>query len=226
MTPRATEDGAGALEAVDIVKDYPVRGGSRRVLDGVSFRLGAGERMAVLGRNGAGKSTLVRIVGGVEHPTAGRMVRGMTLSWPIALNGGFQGSLTGADNVRFVARVYGRPAAEVMAYVEEFSELGRYLREPVKTYSSGMRARLAFGLSLAIDFDCYLIDEVILVGDQRFHAKCRAALFEERRARAMLIVSHDPGVLREYCDSALVLHHGRAKRFGDVPLALDIYTAL
>lgn len=214
------------IRAVDIVKDYPVHGGVRRVLQGISFEIGPGERLAVLGRNGAGKSTLVRIVGGVEHPTSGRIERAMTMSWPLGLHGGFQGSLTGIDNIKFVARVYDRPYRDVLAFVEDFSELGGQLRDPVKTYSSGMRARLAFGLSLAIDFDCYLIDEVIFVGDQRFHRKCRYELFERRTDRSMFLVSHDPVILHEYCNAAMVLHRGRAKIFADIPLALDIYAAL
>jgi capsular polysaccharide transport system ATP-binding protein len=214
------------IRVLDIVKDYPVHGGSRRVLDRISFDLAPGERLAVLGRNGAGKSTLVRIMGGVEDPTTGVIERGMSISWPLGLNGGFQGSLSGLDNVRFVSRIYNRPFAEVRDYVEYFSELGRFLYEPVKTYSSGMRARLAFGLSLAIDFDCYLIDEVILVGDQRFQARCHSELFDRRADRAMFIVSHDANILRQYCNSAMVLHRGRAKRFDDVQLALDVYAAL
>jgi len=214
------------IRAIDIVKDYPVKGGARRVLDHVSFEIGPGERLGVLGRNGAGKSTLVRILGGVEKPSSGRIERDMSLSWPLALHGGFHGSLTGLDNVKFVARLYDRPVDEVLDYVADFSELGRFLREPVKTYSSGMRARLAFGLSLAIDFDCYLIDEVIFVGDQRFHAKCRHELFEKRADRAIVLVTHDPHILGAYCNGALVLHGGRAKLFLDIGVALEVYAAL
>lgn len=214
------------IRAVDIVKEYPVKGGSRRVLDRVSFEIGPGERLGVLGRNGAGKSTLVRILGGVEKPTTGRVEREMSLSWPLALHGGFHGSLTGLDNVKFVARLYDRPIDDVLAYVEDFSELGRFLREPVKTYSSGMRARLAFGLSLAIDFDCYLIDEVIFVGDQRFHAKCRRELFERRADRALVLVTHDTHILSTYCNGALVLHRGRSKLFLDIGVALQVYASL
>ena len=214
------------IRGVSIVKEYHTPGGPQRVLDGVSFEVRPGERLAVLGRNGAGKSTLVRIVGGVERPTSGRVDRWMSLSWPLGLAGGFQGSLTGYDNINFIARVYDKPVEEVRDFVEDFSELGRQLNEPVKSYSSGMRARLAFGLSLAIDFGCYLIDEVIFVGDQSFHRRCRYEIFEKNPDRALLLVSHDLGIVNEYCNGALVLHRGRAKTFFDVPLAIDIYRGL
>lgn len=214
------------IRVVDLVKEYKTGETSKRVLNGINFEVDRGERLAVLGRNGAGKSTLVRLLGGLEYPTSGQIICDMSLSWPLGLNGGFQGSLTGIDNMKFVARIYGKPYNEVFEFVEYFSELGPYLMEPVKTYSSGMRARLAFGLSLAIDFDCYLIDEVIFVGDQRFHRKCREEIFEKRADRALLLVSHDANILNEYCNGALILHHGRSKIFKDVPLALEIYDAL
>jgi len=214
------------IRVIDLVKEYHTGHSTKRVLDGVNFEVRRGERLAVLGRNGAGKSTLVRLLGGLEYPTSGRIQCDMSLSWPLGLNGGFQGSLTGVDNMKFVARIYDKPYNEVFDFVSYFSELGAYLNQPVKTYSSGMRARLAFGLSLAIDFDCYLIDEVIFVGDQRFHQKCREEIFEKRADRSLLLVSHDANILNEYCNGALVLHHGRSKHFADVPLALDIYNAL
>ena len=214
------------IRGINVIKEYHTEAGPRRVLDNVNFEIRPGERLAVLGRNGAGKSTLVRIIGGVERPTSGRIERGMTMSWPLGLAGGFQGSLTGYDNVKFIARLYDKPVEVVRDFVEDFSELGPQLKAPVKTYSSGMRARLAFGLSLAIDFDCYLIDEVIFVGDQRFHARCRYEIFERRPDRALMLVSHDAGILNEYCNGAMVLHRGRAKTFFDVPLAIDIYSAL
>lgn len=157
----------------NIVKSYPVKGGRRNVLDGINLTLNAGEKIGILGRNGAGKSTLVRILGGVEKPTSGTMIKDMRMSWPLAFGGAFQGTLTGADNVRFVCRVYKTDYEKAMELVESFAELGKYLYEPVKVYSSGMRARLAFAISLAIEFDCYLIDEIISVGDANFHRKCR-----------------------------------------------------
>ena len=214
------------IRAVSICKDYHVGHKTKRVLDNVNFEVRSGERLGILGRNGAGKSTLVRIMGGVEHPTSGRVERTMTQSWPLGLSGGFQGSLTGYDNIKFIARLYDKPLDEIRLFVEDFSELGQHLRAPVKVYSSGMRARLAFGLSLAIDFDCYLIDEVIMVGDQRFHRRCRYEIFEKRPDRALMLISHDVGVINEYCNAALVLHGGRSKVFLDVQLAVDIYTGL
>ena len=150
----------------------------------------------------------------------------MTTSWPLGFGGGFQGSLTGYDNARFIARIYGQDYAALRDFVEEFSELGKQLRMPVKTYSAGMKARLAFALSLAIEFDCYLIDEVILVGDQNFQRKCHAELFDKRGDRALVLASHSPDTIREYCNRALVLHDGYGVVYDDVEEALAIYSAL
>lgn len=210
----------------DIRKSYAAGHGRREVLKGISFAINRGERMALLGRNGAGKSTLIKQIGGVEKPDSGRIVRQMSNSWPIGFNGGFQGSLTGYDNARFIARIYGRSYAEMREFVEEFTELGGSLKMPVKTYSSGMRARLAFALSLAIEFDCYLIDEVILVGDQNFQRKCHLELFEKRADRAMVIASHDMHIVREVCNRAVVIHEGRANLFDDVEEAVAYYDKL
>lgn len=214
------------LRVRDLVKDYGHGRQRRRILDHVSFDFLKGERLAILGRNGAGKSTLLRLIGGVELPTSGTITSDMSLSWPMGLAGGFQGSLTGIDNIRFVARIYGRDAREVEEFVADFSELGTFLREPVKTYSSGMRARLALGLSFAIDFDCYLIDEVIFVGDQKFQAKCQVALFDDRASKSLILVSHDVGILREYCNGAILLNAGRAKRLDNHDDAINVYRAL
>lgn len=207
-------------------KSYPSGHGRREILKGISFSIAKGERLAVLGRNGAGKTTLIKQIGGVELPDSGRIIRGMSNSWPIGFNGGFQGSLTGYDNARFIARIYGKSYAEMREFVEDFTELGDALRQPVKTYSSGMRARLAFALSLAIEFDCYLIDEVILVGDQNFQRKCHAELFEKRADRAMIIVSHDMGTIRETCNRGMVIHEGQATLHDDVAGAIAVYDNL
>src|SRR5258708_8392240 len=182
----ATRDGNGAepfdlphrkIEAIDIVKEFHTEMGTRRVLSGVSFSVGKGERMAILGRNGAGKSTLIQILSGLQRPTSGRIERGLRMSWPLALGGGFEGELTGYDNIRFIARVYDAPFKETYAYVEDFTELGSQLHVPVRFYSSGMRMRLPFALSLAIDFQCYLLDEVILLRHPPFHQNGHFQLF-------------------------------------------------
>ena len=207
----------------DVVKVYETRRGPRRVLDGISLSIGRGEKIGILGQNGSGKSTLIRLISGAELPTSGRIDRGMSVSWPLAFGGAFQGSLTGLDNLRFVCRVYDAEIGPAVGYVEEFSELGIYLYEPVKKYSSGMRARLAFAISLAVEFDCFLIDEVVAVGDARFHEKCHTELFEKRKDRAMIIVSHHMGYIRDHCDRVAVLSGGKLHSFDNVDEALSYY---
>ena len=211
------------IELIKVGKRYKTRGGVHTVLRDVSLRVSRGDKLGILGRNGAGKSTLIRLISGAERPTRGTISRRMSVSWPLAFGGAFQGSLTGMDNVRFICRVYGADIEAALPFVEEFSELGKFLREPVKTYSSGMRARLAFAISMAIDFDCFLIDEVIAVGDARFHDKCRTELFERRSDRAMIIVSHEPHNIREHCLRACVLNGGRLQEFEDVDAAYASY---
>lgn len=210
----------------DVRKSYHSGHGRREILKGINLTINKAERIGLLGRNGAGKSTLIKQIGGVEMPDSGRIIRQMSCSWPIGFNGGFQGSLTGYDNARFIARIYGKPYGEMRQFVDDFTELGSSLAMPVKTYSSGMRARLGFALSLAIEFDCYLIDEVILVGDQDFQRKCRYELFEKRSDRAMLVASHDMHTVQELCNKAIVLHDGLAAWYDDVGEATAIYEAL
>lgn len=207
----------------DVGMKYATRHGAAEVLRDVNLRITPGEKWGILGRNGAGKSTLVRLIGGAERPTSGRIDRTMSVSWPLAFSGGFQGSLTGLDNLRFICRVYGVSADERIEFVQDFSELGHYLREPVKTYSAGMRARLAFALSMVIEFDCFLIDEVVAVGDQRFTERCNYELFVKRRDRAMVLVSHNKGFIQQYCDHAAVMHAGRLHHFADLASAFDFY---
>jgi capsular polysaccharide transport system ATP-binding protein len=207
----------------NITKVYDTRQGPQTVLDGVNLRIAKGEKVGILGRNGAGKSTLMRLISGAELPTHGRINRDMSVSWPLAFGGGFQGSLTGLDNLRFICRVYGVNYEGAIPFVEEFSELGSYLREPVKKYSSGMRARLAFALSMAVEFDCFLIDEIIAVGDSRFHARCHEELFEKRKDRGMILVSHDPHLISDYCDHAGVLIAGKLHMFDQVDEAFAFY---
>ncbi|MEZ2218774.1 ABC transporter ATP-binding protein [Rhizobium sp. RCC_161_2] len=216
----------GIVGVFDIVKEYDVHGRMRRVLDGISFKISRGEKIAVLGHNGAGKSTLVRLIAGIEEPTSGKIVRNMSMSWPIALSGGFGGSMTGYDCMRFLSRIYDKPFDDIRDLVEDFSDLGKYLRMPLKTYSSGMRARLAFGMSLAIDFDCYLIDEVMAVGDKRFQTRSFEELFVKRKDRSMIVVGHNLNVIGDICTSALVLKNGRGRVFDDVEYAFRIYSTL
>lgn len=196
------------------------------MLSNVNLVVERGERVALLGRNGAGKSTLIKMIGGVEMPTSGKITRDMSTSWPLGFAGGFQGSLTGYDNARFISRIYNRDYKELRAFVEDFTELGKQLKNPVKTYSSGMRARLAFALSLAIEFDCYLIDEIILVGDQNFNRKCHHELLEKRHDRSMIIASHSTDLVRQICNRAVLIHDGQAVCYDDVNLAVEEYSKL
>ena len=196
------------------------------MLDNINLTISPGEKIGILGKNGAGKSTLIRILSGAEEPSSGGIVRDMNISWPLAFSGTFQGSLTGADNVRFVCRVYNTDYKRAMEMVDSFAELGKYLYEPVKVYSSGMRARLAFAISLAVDFDCYLIDEVISVGDASFHHKCQIELFEKRAHKAMVIVSHELHNIREHCDRVAILNNGILNTFEDIEAAIALYDTL
>jgi capsular polysaccharide transport system ATP-binding protein len=206
-----------------VTKRYGTRHGDVTVLDDVNLTVKPGEKVGILGRNGAGKSTIIRLISGAERPSAGRIRRAMSVSWPLAFGGAFQGTLTGLDNLRFICRVYDTSAEDKIEFVQEFSELGRYLREPVKTYSAGMRARLAFAISMVVEFDCFLIDEIVAVGDSRFHEKCRVELFEKRKDRAMIIVSHDPGYIKTHCQHAAVLVKGKLTAFDEVDEAFAFY---
>ncbi|KAA9010773.1 ABC transporter ATP-binding protein [Sphingobium limneticum] len=210
----------------DIEKSYSHGSRRKKVFSGLNLVIEKGERVALLGRNGAGKSTLIKLIGGVEMPNSGKITRNMSISWPLGFAGGFQGSLTGYDNTRFISRIYQRDYVTIRQFVEDFTELGKQLKMPVKTYSSGMRARLAFALSLAIEFDCYLIDEIILVGDQNFQRKCNEEMFLKRNDRAMIIASHQTELIRDFCNKAIILHHGEATVYDDIDLAIDRYTNL
>jgi capsular polysaccharide transport system ATP-binding protein len=200
--------------------------GVRRILDDISFSVGPSEKIAILGGNGAGKSTLLKIIGGVEPKTSGDVHRGLFLSWPLGFAGGMGLEMTGVDNIRFIARLYGVPVEETISFVDDFAELGRQLFLPVKYYSSGMQMRLAFAMTLAIDFECFLIDEVLAVGDHRFHQRCYDALFVARQNSAMIMISHDTSIIRKYCNQALVLKNGRGRVFSDVDFAIKIYQTL
>jgi capsular polysaccharide transport system ATP-binding protein len=202
---------------------YHTRKGRRTVLDRVNLHLERGKNVGILGRNGAGKSTLVRILAGAIQPTSGRVVRDMKMSWPLAFNGAFQTHLTGLDNLKFICRVYNVDYKPLIPFVEDFTELGVYFREPVEHYSSGMTTRLAFALSMAIEFDCFLIDEILVVGDKRFHERCHKELFVKRKDRSFILVSHEPNIIRSLCQTACVLHEGKLLHFDSVDAAYKFY---
>lgn len=216
------------LELVDVCKRYPINHGrgERVILDHVNLRVERGEKWGILGRNGAGKSTMIRIISGSDRPHSGRVVKNMSVSWPLAFGDAFQGSLTGRDNARLISRIYGVDFQNTLNEIESFAELGSYLNEPVKTYSSGMRARLAFAISMAIEFDCFLIDEGMSVGDHRFARKCDVELFEKRGDRAMIIVAHQTDLIRDHCDHAAVLEGGKLHIFDHADAAINAYQNL
>ncbi|GMG80819.1 ABC transporter ATP-binding protein [Paralimibaculum aggregatum] len=213
-----------ALERVS--KSYRTDGRPKTVLDDVSAVFESGLSYGLLGVNGAGKSTTLRLIAGIELPNAGRVRRSRRVSWPLGFAGGFHPQMTGQENIHFVARVYGEDPRRIARFVQEFAELGDYLRNPVKTYSSGMMARLAFGLSMAIEFDVYLIDEITAVGDARFQARCAAA-FDARRSTAdLIVVSHSMQTIAKYCDRGALIVEGQLLTYPDVGLAIAAYLRL
>lgn len=218
------EVAAPGLCVRNLSKTY--HGAHKPLFSGLSFDVERDGRLAILGRNGQGKSTLIKMLGGILPPSEGKIDWRMSSSWPIGFGGGFQGSLSGLDNIRFLSRLYDRKYETVLERVDDFAELGKSLRLPVKHYSSGMRARLAFGLSLAIEFDCYLIDELVAVGDARFQRKCEEELFQHRADRSYLMASHDMNLIAHHCSRALIIESGRAKMFDDIHEAIDIYVWL
>ncbi len=210
----------------EVYKFYRVEGQRRYVLNKQSMHFQGGYSYGLLGVNGAGKSTTIRLLSGLELPNAGSIKREVRVSWPLGFASGFHPLMSGRDNVKFVARAYGEDPFRALDFVADFSELGAYLGQPIKTYSTGMIARLAFGLSMAIEFDCYLIDEVVSVGDARFKQRC-TQIFEERRSKANLImVSHDMGMISQFCDRALVLADGELRPFSNVDEAISVYMRL
>jgi capsular polysaccharide transport system ATP-binding protein len=214
------------IELENVSKHYHLSKGHKVVFSNLNFRIEKGETIGICGANGAGKSTLIRLIAGIERPTAGKVTRKMTTSWPMGYAGCFQHTLTGADNVRFIARIYGRPEAEVLAFVEDFAQLGEYMHQPVSTYSAGMGGRLSFGVSLAVDFDCYLVDEGAGAGDQRFQRRTQEAL-ESRFGRASLIMtSHSPAALQAYCRRGAVLYGGSLVVYDTIEEACEVHTRL
>lgn len=209
-----------------VSKSYRTPLARKVILNDVSLVLTPGRNLGVLGINGAGKSTLLRLIAGSEMPDRGRITRYGRVSFPLGFSGSFHGNLSGRENVAFIARVYGASVKETIRYVQEFAELDQYFDLPVNTYSSGMRARLAFGACLAIDFDVYLIDEATEVGDERFRRKCAAA-FQQRMSRSdVILVTHNARTLRQYCDQGAILADGVLRLFEDLPTAFAHYRTI
>ncbi|MET3702886.1 ABC transporter ATP-binding protein [Citrobacter sp. UYEF32] len=215
------------IKIENLTKSYRTPKGRHYVFKDLNIELPSGKSIALIGRNGAGKSTLLRMIGGIDRPDSGKIVTDSSISWPVGLSGGFQGSLTGRENVKFVARLYAKKEElkEKVTFVEEFAELGKYFDMPIKTYSSGMRSRLGFGLSMAFKFDYYLVDEITAVGDARFKKKCLDIFNSKRRHSNFLMVTHSLNLLKQYCDIAIYI--GRSNEvtyFEDVGDAIDTYT--
>ncbi len=214
------------IELRKLTKSFRTRSGRKYVFRDVDARLPDGVNVAILGRNGAGKSTLMRILGGTDHPDSGEVRTDRSISWPLGLTGGFQGSLSGRENTRFVSRVYGASDDDIrerVDFVHGFSELGDYFDMPVKTYSNGMRARLGFALSMAFQFDVYLVDEITAVGDDAFKKKCTQAFRDLRGRASVIMASHSVQTIRQQCDAGIVVGGGQAMFFERLEDAIRNY---
>lgn len=215
------------IDIQHLSKSYPTQMGRKYVFRDLNFMMPEGSGVGLLGRNGAGKSTLLRILGGIEAPDRGRVVTDKSISWPVGLAGGFQGSLSARENVRFICRVMGASGEEMrqkVAYVEEFAELGEYFDLPIGTYSSGMRGRVTFGTSMAFDYDYYLIDEVMATGDPNFRKKASAVFREKLKTASVILVSHNMNDIREMCSTVVVVERGEAVVYKDISEGIDAYT--
>lgn len=209
------------IEFRNVEKFYPTRDGGRKVLvSGLNLCLPYGAKVGLLGRNGAGKSSLIGMIAGTVKLNGGEIRREGTVSWPLGFSGSFAVDLTGAQNARFVARIYGVDSDALVDYVSDFAELGEFMRMPVRSYSAGMRARLAFGISMGLAFDWYLVDEITAVGDAAFRKKSLAVFGSRLKDAGLIMVSHADATLREYCTSGIVLDQGRAEYFDDIEDAI------
>lgn len=206
-----------------VTKSFRVGAGRKYVARDLSATFPTGVAVALLGRNGAGKSTMMGMIGGRLRPDSGRIVSTGSISWPIGFAGSFNGDLTGSQNTRFLARVYGVDTDELAAFVEDFAELGAHFREPIRTYSAGMRSRLAFGISVGIPFDTYLVDEVTSVGDAAFRRKSRAVFHERMRSSGAIFVSHAMAEVRLFCEAGMVLENGQATYYDDLEEAIKAH---
>jgi len=216
------------FELRNVTKSYLTPKGRRYVFRNLSLAIPPGKNIGLIGRNGAGKSTLMRLLGGADVPDSGTIATDRSISWPVGLTGGFQGSMTGRDNIKFVCRVYGATGEamrEKVRDVQEFAEIGDWIDEPIKTYSSGMRSRVAFGLSMAFDFDYYLIDEVMSVGDAQFKRKCADVFKEKLQTSNVVLVSHSMPEIKKLCDVVLLVRDGGIQVYDDVAEGIKAYNS-
>lgn len=210
----------------NLTKSFQMRGERKRVVDNLNLTLPSGKSLALLGRNGAGKSTLLQLIAGTMRADGGGIYSDGTISWPVGFGGSFHGALTGAQNVRFIARIYGVDTRQLTDFVEDFAELGKSFHMPVRSYSSGMRSRLTFGASMGIHFDTYLVDEVTAVGDAAFKRKSHAVFAERMKHCSAIMVSHNMQEIRQFCDAGVVLENGRMQYFDDLDEAISTHRAI
>ena len=210
----------------NVSKVYRGHNVDNEVLRDVNLTIRRGDSIGICGANGVGKSTLMKLLAGVERPTTGTIRRTMSVSWPIGYSSAFQPMLTGADNAKFIARIYGANEQELLAFVEDFAQLGSYMHEPIRSYSAGMAARLAFGVSLAINFDCYLVDEITGAGDERFKVRSEESLAARRDNGTLIMVSHDTSTLFRYCTRGAVVYGGGVTLYDTIAEAADVHHRL
>jgi capsular polysaccharide transport system ATP-binding protein len=217
------------IKLENVSKSFKTKHGRKYILKDMSILLPSDKNIAILGKNGTGKSTIMRMLGQIEFPDKGKIISDKSFSWPLGLSGGFVGNMTGKANIKFVCRLYGKSAKEIqetVAFVKDFSELDDYFYMPIRTYSSGMKSRLSFGLSLSFDFDYLLIDETLSVGDAKFRKKSKEALLKKIESCNVLLVSHDMGTLREICDVGIVVNNGKIHYYDDINSAIDEYVLI
>ncbi|MFW8595925.1 ABC transporter ATP-binding protein [Cribrihabitans neustonicus] len=210
----------------NLTKSFRLKGERKVVIDNLNLTLPAGKSLALLGRNGAGKSTLLQIIAGTLRPDSGRVVSDGSISWPVGLGGSFHKDLTGAENVRFIARIYGVDTDDLVNFVDDFAELGKFYHMPMRSYSSGMRSRLTFGASMGIRFDTYLVDEVTAVGDRSFKRKSSAVFADRMKHSSAIMVNHSMNQVRQFCDAGIVLERGRMRYFDDLEEAIAVHEAM
>ena len=209
----------------NMTKSFWLQGERKIVIDNLNLTLPTGKSLALLGRNGAGKSTLLEIIAGTQRPDHGRVISDGSISWPVGLGSSFHKDLSGAENVRFIARIYGVDTDDLVAFVESFAELGTFYHMPMRSYSSGMKSRLTFGASMGIRFDTYLVDEVTAVGDAQFKRKSRALFVDRMQQSSAIMVNHSMGQVRQFCNAGLVLERGKMLYFEDLEEAIALHEA-